>query len=101
MQDFLLFKSFITPSLLIIIYYVGAVLIPLASWIVAKWIQKNYFTKVSENIATKITTKQRFYLITAFIFCFLCMEVFWRIMFEFLIAYFDMHDALMQLSSVN
>jgi len=98
MQDFLLFNTFITPSLLFISYYIGALLIPLLSWTIAKWIQKNYFSKLSENIAVKITPKQGIYLILAFIFCFLCMEIFWRVMFEFFIAYFDMHDALMHMS---
>jgi hypothetical protein len=26
------------------------------------------------------------------------MELFWRMVFEFLIAYFDMHDALIRMS---
>jgi hypothetical protein len=83
-------------------YYIGAVLIPLMSWYLAKWIQKSYFAEVSksikEEVATRTTVEQRFIVYTAFIICFLCMEILWRVMFEFFIAYFDMHDALMQLT---
>ena len=102
MQDFLLFKTFITSSLLLFIYYIGAVLIPLLSWYIAAWVHKNYLSKVSglvkEEIKRRTTAKQRLYTVIAFVLCFLFMEIFWRMMFEFFIAYFDMHDALMQIS---
>ncbi len=101
MIDFLTFQTFITPALLIFMYYIGAILIPLASWYLARWVQRSYFSEVSnkikKEITTKTTTKQRFIIYTAFILCFLCMEIFWRMIFEFFIAYFDMHDALMKL----
>ena len=102
MQDFLLFKTFITPSLLLFIYYIGAVVIPILGWYFAIWVHKNYLSKVSglvkEEIKRRTTVKQRLYTIIAFILFFLCMEIFWRMMFEFFIAYFDMHDALMRMS---
>lgn len=101
MRDFLTFQTFITPSLLILMYYIGVFLIPLVSWYLARWISKSYFSELSksikEKVATKTTAKQRFILYAAFIICFICMEIFWRVMFEFFIAYFDMHDALMKL----
>ncbi|WP_415405683.1 DUF4282 domain-containing protein [Sulfurovum sp. CS9] len=101
MRDFLTFQTFITPSLLILMYYIGALLIPVVSWYLAEWIKTSYFTEISksikEEIQTRTTAKQRFIVYTAFIICFLCMEIFWRMMFEFFIAYFDMHDALMKL----
>ncbi len=102
MQDFLLFNTLITPSLLLIIYYIGAILIPLLSWYLAAWIHKNYLSEVSglvkEEIKRKTTVKQRLYTLVAFVLCFLCMEIFWRVIFEFFIAYFNMHDALMQMA---
>ena len=101
MTDFLTFKTFITPSLLIVIYYFGAIVIPVGSWYFSRWIIKRYFskthTKTNEIIQTKITTQQRMVIYLLFILCFLCMEIGWRVMFEFFIAYFDMHDALMKL----
>jgi len=102
MQDFLLFNTFITPSLLLFIYYIGAVIIPLLGWYLAVWIQRNYLSEISgvmKEEITKITTvKQRLYTTIAFVLCFLCMEIFWRVLFEFFIAYFDMHDALMRIA---
>jgi len=102
MQDFLTFQTFITPTLLISLYYIGAVLIPLLSWYLARWIKRSYFSEVSENIKKEIyertTPKQRFIVLFVFLLCFLCMEIFWRVIFEFFIAYFDMHDALMKLN---
>jgi len=102
MRDFLTFQTFITPTLLIVMYYIGAILIPIVSWYLTKWVQKSYFSEVSnkikEEITTRTTIKQRFIIYTTFIICFFCMEIFWRMMFEFFIAYFDMHDALIQLT---
>ena len=102
MQDFLTFQTFITPTLLIVMYYIGALLIPIVSWYFASWINKIYFSDVSEKIKEEIQThtssKQRILFYSVAFFCFLCLEIFWRIMFEFLIAYFDMHDALMKLT---
>ena len=102
MQDFLTFETFITPTLLIFIYYIGVILIPIVSWYLASWIKKTYFSdiyeKMKEQIRTYTTSKQRLYMTIAFLFCFLCMELFWRVMFEFFIAYFDIHDALMKLT---
>ena len=101
MQDFLMFNSFITPALLLLLYYVGALIIPIFSWFILLWIKKRYFSSISNRIKNEIrkntTFLQRFTFLVAFIFCFLCMELFWRVMFEFFIAYFDMHDALMKL----
>ena len=103
MQDFLTFQTFITPTLLLLMYYVGAVLIPLLSWTLARWIKRSYFSELSgivkEEIHSGTTSKQRFLLLLAFLLSFLAMEILWRVIFEFFIAYFDMHDALMQLNA--
>lgn len=94
MKDFLTFQIFITPSLLIFIYYVGALLIPIFSWYLARWIKTVYKTEIE----TYTTFKQRLIVYSAFFIFFFCMEIFWRVIFEFFIAYFDMHDALMKLA---
>lgn len=98
MQDFLTFKTFLTPTLLLIFYYMGAILIPLVSYSIAKWIKSSYFKEQSDSLKASITPKQKRIVITITLLCFLCMELFWRVLFEFFIAYFDMHDALMHLS---
>ena len=94
MKDFLTFQTFITPSLLIFIYYVGAILIPVFSWYLARWIKTVY----KRELETSTRFKKRFIGYAVFITFFFCMEILWRVMFEFFIAYFDMHDALMKLA---
>ncbi len=91
MYDFLAFRAFITPSLLIVIYYFGAAVIPLLSWFAMRWLKRRYFPE--------FVLPKRFYIYTLFLLCFLCMEIFWRMIFEVMIAYFDMHDALMNMST--
>lgn len=93
MQDFLTFKTFITPSILMFFYYLGALVIPFVSYTLARWFKRSYLKDV--NIT--ITSKQRLWVIGLFLACFFCMELFWRVLFEFFIAYFDMHDALMKM----
>jgi hypothetical protein len=101
MQDFLMFKTFITPTLLILFYYIGAMVIPFVSYFIAKWIKSRYFKDLSHEIKESLSSKQRFLVLGMAIFCFLCIEIFWRVMVEFFIAYFDMHDALMKLNLSN
>ena len=98
MQDFLTFKTFLTPTLLLIIYYFGAIVIPVVSYSIAKWIKSSYFKKQNSDIDIAMTPKQKRIIISIALLCLLCMEVFWRVLFEFFIAYFDMHDVLMQLN---
>ena len=101
MQDFLTFQTFITPTLLILFYYMGAIVIPFVSYFIARWIKSNYFKDVESKIKKSLSSKQRLIVLSIAIVCFLCMELFWRVMFEFFIAYFDMHDALMKLNLSN
>ena len=101
MQDFLTFKTFITPTLLILFYYVGAIIIPFVSFMIARWIKSNYFKDDASEIKNNISRKQYFYILSIALLCFFCMELFWRVIFEFFIAYFDMHDALMKLNLSN
>jgi len=100
--EFLTFETFITPTLLIFIYYFGAIVIPVVSWYFVHWIKKVYLSKKdiknNASIEVHITSRQRFIVYAIFFISFLIMEILWRIIFEFFIAYFDMHDALMRLS---
>lgn len=101
MQDFLTFHTFITPTLLLIIYYIGALVIPVLGWYFTFWVKKAYLSDVSKAVTNRTTPKQRFNLFMIFFVTLLCMEIFWRMIFEFLIAYFDMHDALMKINSIK
>jgi len=103
MQNFLTFKTFITPTLLIFIYFIGAILIPLLSWYIARFVKNTYFShsskQINQTVHQQTSSKQRILMILFFMLCFFCMEIFWRVLFEVFIAYFDMHDALLQLTN--
>jgi len=86
MKDFLLFNTFITQDILIIIYYLGVLFLPIFLWVYRTYIltiilKKDFISKI--------------YLI---IFI-LILELFWRMMFEAMIGYFDIHNYLEILST--
>jgi len=91
MWDFLTFNSFITQNILILFYYLGAVVFPVILWLKKDPVlSKLSFIKISDENKTTI------YL--TILVLFLLMEIFWRMMFEVMIGYFDMHDYLYQIS---
>ncbi len=101
-MDFLAFKSFISTEILIVFYYIGAIILPTGVWYLAIWlIQKNElistaYEKGKEIIWKYLNKNQKKKLILVFIFSFIFMELFWRMLFEFLIAYMQIRDALLQ-----
>jgi Mn2+/Fe2+ NRAMP family transporter len=101
MREFLTFQSFISPTLLIILYYLGAVVIPFISFYISKWVKSRYLKDIDIKLDKVIPLKKRLLFLSVIVLCFLCMELFWRVMFEFFIAYFNMHDALMKLNLSN
>ncbi len=102
--DFLNFRLFISPYVLMICYYIGALGVPIGSWLLALWIKRKYLLASNIYDLSKITfikmtrTKDRILLYILFIVFFICMEVMWRMMFEFIIAYLQMREALMELA---
>jgi len=86
MWDILNFNSFITQDVLIFFYYIGAVIIPVALYYFREYFIKKFSFLQILNGATK------------FIILFICMELCWRMMFEAMIGYFDMHDYLYEIS---
>ena len=101
-MDFLTFKSFISIKALIIFYYIGALILPVGIWFLIDWIIQKYdffdvvYKKGKELIWKSLDKKQQTKLVILFIFFFLFMELFWRMLFEFLIAYMQIRDALLQ-----
>jgi hypothetical protein len=88
MYDFLTFNSFITPKILIIVYYLGVFFLPVVVWRYRKKIKIFYDAYKSENKP----------IIMLYMFgVFLLMQLFWRMMFEMMIGYFDMHTYLHQM----
>lgn len=101
-MDFLTFKEFISIPVLIAFYYAGAVVFPFFMWIFSIWLMKKYtligdvHNKGKEMVWGVLSTKQKLMLVSAFLMAFMFMELFWRMLFEFLIAYMQMRDALVQ-----
>jgi hypothetical protein len=101
-MDFLTFKDFISIPVLIAFYYFGAILFPFFMWIFSTWLMKKYksvealHSKGKATLWNALTTKQKIKLALAFLVAFIFMQLFWRMLFEFLIAYMQMRDALLQ-----
>ena len=101
-MDFLTFKSFISIKALIIFYYIGALILPVGLWLLIDWLIRKYdffdaiYEKGKEAIWKSLNKKRQIKLLMFFIVIFLFMEVFWRMLFEFLIAYMQIRDALIQ-----
>jgi len=91
-MEFLQFEKFISIDVLIIFYYLGAIVIPIILFYgkqkLLKKIQilKTVYEKIKDNLSFKI----KIYLV----FFFLFLEIVWRVMFEFLIAFIQIRDKL-------
>ena len=100
-MDFLTFKSFISTEALILFYYIGALILPIGIWVFLNWLIRRYelLNVAYENgkvmLWQSLNIKQQIKLLLLFVFCFLFMELFWRMLFEFLIAYMQIRDALL------
>ena len=101
-MDFLTFKSFISTEVLIIFYYLGALMLPIGIWLLLAWLMRKYrllntaYENGKEIIWESLNKKQQTWFIAFFVTSFLFMELFWRMFFEFLIAYMQIRDALLQ-----
>ena len=101
-MDYLTFKSFISTEVLIIFYYLGALILPVGIWFLLAWFVRKYrllntaYETGKEIIWRSLNKKQQTKYIAFFVTSFLFMELFWRMFFEFLIAYMQIRDALLQ-----
>ena len=90
LYDVLSFKTFISPYMLYIFYYMGAVLVPL---VMLKYSYKIYaFLEI--DISKIMPNEYKFKVYSISILMFIFLEILWRMMFEFLIAYLQIRDAL-------
>ena len=102
MMDFLTFKTFLSINALIIFYYLGAVILPVGLWFIISWLIRKYdmvenaYKQGKALIWNLLSRKQQATLLIFFIAVFLFMELFWRMLFEFLIAYMQMREALVK-----
>ena len=91
LSDILSFKTFISPYMLYIFYYIGAVLVPL---LILKYSYKIYaFLEI--DIKKMIPQEYKFKVYSISILMFIFLEILWRMMFELLIAYLQIRDALL------
>lgn len=101
-MDFLTFKTFISTETLIIFYYLGAIVLPIVTWLLLIRIIKKYkllnstYKNIKESLWNSFNKKQQTKFIAFFLITFIFMELFWRMLFEFLIAYMQIRDALLQ-----
>lgn len=101
MMDFLTFKTFISSEALIMFYYIGALILPIGLWFFITWLMQKYkyINNAYENakviVWQSLDKKQQMKLVLFFIASFLLFELFWRMLFEFLIAYMQIRDALL------
>jgi hypothetical protein len=104
-MDFLTFKNFISIEVLILFYYLGALIFPMGIWMLLAFLIRKYklfdmgFESSMNIVWHALNRNQKTKFIVSFVIVFLFMELFWRMLFEFLIAYMQMRDALLQLST--
>ena len=83
-------------------YYIGALILPIGIWRLLTWLIGKYkvlnatYENGKEVIWHSLNKKQQTKLVAFFISSFLFMELFWRMLFEFLIAYMQIRDALLR-----
>ena len=103
MNNFLTFKTFISSDILIFFYYIGAVLIPILLWQSRVYLKDRFkiIQLINEQIVkifSSLSNKEQSYARLFILFAFISMEIIWRMMFEVMIAYFDMRDYLQQIA---
>ncbi len=99
LMGFLTFDLFISPAVFFLAYYSGAIIIPL---LIYQYVYRNIKNTVSGKLpevdkaiavlAAKFSAKW------LFLMAFILFEIFWRILFEFIIAYFQIRDALVSIN---
>jgi len=85
MLDFLSFETFITPDVLMFFYYMGVFMLPFLLW--------KYRVKVTSMYNSYQSQNKTYYTLIS-IAIFLILQLFWRMMFEAMIGYFDIHNYL-------
>jgi hypothetical protein len=100
LRDFLAFQVYVTPAVLLITYYIGAVLILALVYDLSRRFHERLVQKdwgVADGYRARLLARRGrvlLYAATALVLS----ELAWRMMFEFLLAYFQMHEALTRMS---
>ena len=100
MTDFLSFETMISRHALLVFYYLGAVVMPVAAWLAALYLIRRFrsareiYAKGMGLFTATVPLRWRLLGFIMFAAAFLLMELMWRMMFEYLIAFMQMRDAL-------
>ena len=94
-MDFILFKKLISIETLIAFYYLGAIVFPFLLYFNYKKKFKNFFWSNINNNFNLSPKKSHIIMFNTFLFLFL--ELFWRLLFEFLISYIQVRDKVMEI----
>jgi len=101
MTDFLTFKTFISIDILILSYYIGAIIIPIVIWLSKGYLQKKFkiLDKLNNsllNLFGTMSLTKKLLSVLLFLFMFMSMEIVWRMCFEAMIGYFQIIESLKQ-----
>jgi len=99
-MDFLTFNSFLSIPVLIGFYYLGAVVCPFLMWRCMKWLLRKYLwvgdlhAQGKSIVWQQLPNDKKWKLVMLFAGMFIMAELFWRMLFEYLIAFMQMREAL-------
>ena len=101
-MDFFAFNSFISIPVLIGFYIIGAVVCPVVMWWCMRWLVGRYpflgdiHHQGKAALWRLLPHATRWKIAALFAVMFVFGELLWRLLFEFLIGYMQMHDALVK-----
>lgn len=97
--DFFAFRTLVSLDVLRLMYAVGALGMPLLAWGVWLWLGRfrlwRWMRATTADVARNVLPlRWRLAGLMMFVLGLFCMELAWRMMCEFLLAYLQMRDAL-------
>jgi len=98
--DFLNFRSFLSPGILKVTYFIGAFVVPVLIWLFLRkvWRRCPGLLRIPATKAyNALNTEGKVRLIVFFAVLVVVTEILWRMAIEYLIAYLQIRDALMLL----
>ncbi len=93
------FDAFIGIHVLRLLYFAGAVGIPVAGWLFARRIRLRTSDTDAAAFSAFVGNMRRGTFFSLFILGCLCMEILWRLLCEFLIAFLQVREALLGLAA--
>jgi len=103
MYEYLVFNKFIAQDILVVSYYFGMIVMTILLWYMrSSLIKKVVLIQKVENFVgsyySQLSTPDKQKVWFVFLVLFICLQLCWRMMFEMMIGYFDMHDYLYEIS---